>query len=114
MKTCRFCAEEIQDAAIVCKHCGRDLVAPASSPAAKRPTRWGRVLLILCALGGVFFALIYFGEDHQRYLVFSAARDAWHRKCDVYTGKPVTTPAARDCAEELSALMAQAKREGWR
>jgi hypothetical protein len=25
VKTCQFCAESIQDAAIVCKHCGRNL-----------------------------------------------------------------------------------------
>lgn len=29
-KTCPFCAEEIQEAAVVCKHCGRDF--PASKP----------------------------------------------------------------------------------
>lgn len=27
MKRCRLCAEDIQDAAIVCKHCGRELMA---------------------------------------------------------------------------------------
>lgn len=31
-KKCRFCAEIIKKDAIVCKHCGRDLSAPASPP----------------------------------------------------------------------------------
>lgn len=36
MRKCRFCAEEIQDAAIVCKHCGRDLIPGRTASAATR------------------------------------------------------------------------------
>jgi hypothetical protein len=44
LKTCPFCAEEILDAAIRCKHCRSDLV-PAAAPLPERPPRALRILL---------------------------------------------------------------------
>jgi hypothetical protein len=113
MKTCPHCAEEIQAAAIVCKHCHRDLVA--SVPRSRSSTR--RWILRTCLAVGVILSGLYGLHEYQRYLhdateyerylAFTAQLEAWHDKCDaVMAARPAGTAGARACAEELRALKA--------
>jgi hypothetical protein len=66
MKNCPFCAEEIQDAAIVCKHCGCDLVVAIAQPPPKATPRWGRILIVVGVVLAVgFWALSSIARDRR-------------------------------------------------
>ena len=70
MKNCPFCAEEIQDAAIKCKHCGEFLNTAQHSRLAEEKLQWyfrkSFIIIAVCCVGPLALPLIWLRPQTTR------------------------------------------------
>ena len=70
MKKCPFCAEEIQDAAIKCKHCGEFLNASNPPRFTEKKIQWyfrkSFIIIAVCCVGPLALPLIWFRPQTAR------------------------------------------------
>ena len=70
MKKCPFCAEDIQDTAIKCKHCGEFLDTSARTSFAEEKLRWyfrkSFIVMAVCSVGPLALPLIWWRPQTTR------------------------------------------------